>query len=125
MRRIRRLRRAELPVDATELARYLIGKTLVDKAGLPVQLIVTDRESALDLRLKVEAPVVWLAPAEEPRAVVRTSRGGLVLHPNYSGDEKLVRELVGRLDSTFDLAEPFQRIREAIGEARKMGVASR
>ena len=29
MRRIRRLRRAELPVDTTELARYLIGKTLV------------------------------------------------------------------------------------------------
>ena len=28
-RRIRRLRRAELPVDTTELARYLIGKTLV------------------------------------------------------------------------------------------------
>jgi hypothetical protein len=26
---------------------------------------------------------------------------------------------------TFDLAEPFQRIREAIGEARKMGVAAR
>ena len=27
--RIRRLRRAELPVDTVELARYLIGKTLV------------------------------------------------------------------------------------------------
>src|SRR5438552_227836 len=39
----------------------LIGKTLVDKAGLPVQLIVTDREAVLDLRLKVEAVVLWLA----------------------------------------------------------------
>jgi DNA-3-methyladenine glycosylase len=29
VRRIRRLRRAELPADAVELARYLIGKTLV------------------------------------------------------------------------------------------------
>lgn len=28
-RRIRRLRRSELPVDSTDLARYLIGKTLV------------------------------------------------------------------------------------------------
>jgi DNA-3-methyladenine glycosylase len=29
VRRVRRLRRAELPVDTTQLARYLIGKTLV------------------------------------------------------------------------------------------------
>src|SRR2546421_4254764 len=29
----------------------LIGKTLVDKTGLPVQLLVTDREAVLDLRL--------------------------------------------------------------------------
>jgi DNA-3-methyladenine glycosylase len=29
LRRIRRLRRAELPVDTTELARYLVGKTIV------------------------------------------------------------------------------------------------
>src|SRR5271168_101359 len=28
----------------------LIGKTLVDKAGVPVQLVVTDREEVLDLR---------------------------------------------------------------------------
>jgi DNA-3-methyladenine glycosylase len=32
-RRIRRLRRAELPVDTRELARFLIGKTLVRKLG--------------------------------------------------------------------------------------------
>jgi hypothetical protein len=37
----------------------------------------------------------------------------------------MARELLGRLDSTFDLAEPFQRIREAVGEARKLGVANR
>ena len=29
LRRIRRLRRAELPVDSVELARYLVGKTIV------------------------------------------------------------------------------------------------
>src|SRR5580658_8543896 len=59
----------------------LIGKTLIDKASVPAQLIVTDREIVLDLRLKVEAPVVWLAPTEEPRVVVSTPRGGLVFHP--------------------------------------------
>src|SRR5262245_21405555 len=38
----------------------LIGKTLVDKAGVPVQLVVTDTEAALDLRLRLEVPVAWL-----------------------------------------------------------------
>lgn len=43
----------------------LIGKTLVDKAGSPVRLVFTDREEVLDLRLKLEVPVVWLAPLED------------------------------------------------------------
>ena len=38
---------------------------------------------------------------------------------------EVVNRLLERLDPTFDLAEPFQRIREAIGEARKMGVSVR
>jgi hypothetical protein len=49
----------------------------------------------------------------------------LVFHPRFDADATKVRELLSRMDSTFDLAEPFQRIREAISEARKMGVASR
>ena len=114
----------------------LIGKTLVDKAGVAVQLVVTDREAVLDLRLKLDAPVVWLAAAEDARtqALARdgatvgpaaNGRGTLYCHPRYRADVAAARELLARLDSTFDLAEPFTRIREAIAEARKMGVAGR
>jgi hypothetical protein len=110
----------------------LIGKTLVDKAGTPVQLVVTDRESVLDLRLKLEAPVVWLAPpdaaAPEGGAAVRPAsngRGPVLCHPRYPGDAPAARELLDKLEGTLDLAEPFARIREAIGEARKMGVTQR
>ena len=94
----------------------LIGKTLVEKAGIPVQLVVTDREEVLDLRLKLETPVAWLAPPEH---------GGIQCHPRIDADAAVVCGLLERLDGAFDLAEPFQRIREAIGEARKMGVAAR
>src|SRR5205814_7194857 len=38
----------------------LIGKTLVDKAGIPVQVVLTDRELVLDLPLKLDAPLLWL-----------------------------------------------------------------
>ena len=111
----------------------LIGKTLVEKAGVPVQMLVTDEESVLDLRRRVEVPVLWLASADEPRvseagAVVSPASGGrgaLLRHRDYPSDEAAGREFLARLDGSLDLAEPFARIREAIGEARKLGVTSR
>ena len=114
----------------------LIGKTLVEKTSVPVQLVVTDREAVLDLRQRLEIPVAWLAAPEDPAAarltaagqVVRpgnTGQGAIRCHPRFPSDGPVVRELLGRLDSTLDLAEPFARIREAIAEARKMGVTSR
>lgn len=111
----------------------LIGKTLVDKAAVPVQLIVTDREMVLDLRLKLECPVLWLAAPDDARAAAlaqqgtavmpaQSGHGPLLSHPRFPDDVARTRELLGRLDAGFDLAEPFVRIREAIGEARKMGI---
>ncbi len=109
----------------------LIGKALVDKGGVPVHLFVTDRESVLDLRLKVDAPVVWLMPSTDPRGPATggdmvvcpsaSGRGPVVCHPRFSGDVAAARELLDKVDAGLDLAEPFLRIREAIGEARKLG----
>jgi hypothetical protein len=106
----------------------LIGKTLLDKAGVAIQLVVTDREAVLDLRRKVDAPVVWLAPPDSPRNSTETAvapaangRGPVICHPRYTADVTTARDLLTRLDSTFDLAEPFVRIREAVAEARKLG----
>lgn len=111
----------------------LIGKALVDKAAVAVQLIVTDRESVLDLRLKLECPVLWLAAADDAHASARAElgvvaspadagRGPLLCHPRFPEDAATAREMLARLDGAVDLSEPFARIREAIGEARKMGV---
>jgi len=100
----------------------LIGKTLVDKTALAVQLIVTDRETVLDLRLKLECPVVWLASADETRANALAESGSIRCHLRFPDDVLRTREMLSHLDGAFDLAEPFVRIREAIGEARKMGV---
>jgi hypothetical protein len=111
----------------------LIGKTLMEKTAVPVQLLVTDRATVLDLRLKMECPLVWLAGSDDPRAAVRvesgaavfpaqSGRGPLLCHPRFPDDVGLTRDLLNRLDSDFDLFEPFVRIREAVGEARKMGV---
>jgi hypothetical protein len=108
----------------------LIGKSLVEKAGSPVQVVVTTCEAALDVRLKLEVPVVWLAPPDDSRAggplavELPESRGVLVCHSRYGGDTAIVKQLLADSNG-LDLVEPFARIREAIVEARKMGVAGR
>jgi hypothetical protein len=109
----------------------LIGKTLVDRAGVAVQLVVTTCEHALDLRLKLDVPVAWLVPADEARAqgplavALPNNRGALVCHARHPGDVEAIRKLLADLDGGLDLAEPFGRVKEAIAEARKMGVTSR
>ncbi len=109
----------------------LIARTLVEKTATQAQLLLTDTEAVLDLRLKVATPVVWLAPPEHTAAddanLVRpgaSGRGPVLCHPRLPGDVPVVRELFEHLEG-LDLLEPFVRIREAMSEARKMGVTSR
>jgi hypothetical protein len=112
----------------------LIGKTLMDKTTTAVQLVVTDTEPVLELRLKSASPVIWLAAADDPLGAALTAAGACVrppadgkgpvlCHPRFPGDVAAVRDLLDRLaECGLDLMEPLGRIREAIGEARKLGV---
>ena len=124
---------------AATLAEYVcgevIGKALVEKTGTPAQVVLTDTHDALGLRRCLEVPVVWVAPAGDVRAEdlaaggasVRPAGGGrgpLCAHPDYPDDVPRLRELFDRL-SGLDVVEPFARIREAVAEARKMGVTQR
>src|SRR5262245_18860040 len=90
----------------------LIGKTLVDKTGTPAQLVVTDREPVLDLRLSVEFPVVWLAPVDDPLgarlaehgAAIRSAAQGqaaILCHPRFPADVAAVRGLLDRVDGSI------------------------
>src|SRR5262249_22980531 len=120
----------------TYLCAELIGKTLVEKTSATAQLLITDTEAVLELRQRVEVPVVWVAAADDPVGQARIAsetcveghrrgRGPVLVHPRFPGDVPAVRELLTNLEGIVDLTEPFARIREAITEARKMGVASR
>jgi hypothetical protein len=113
----------------------LIGKTLVEKTATPAHLVVTDSVNLLPLRSRLDLPVAAIVPESQlpassddcplvtfahPRASAR-----LVLDHKWPADEDRVRAILDRVDAALDLAEPFARIREAMGEARKMGVTSR
>jgi hypothetical protein len=100
----------------------LIGKTLVEKAGVAVQMVVTDTEAVLDLRNRVEVPVVFLASTGKGEA---TMAADFCAHARFPDDAANIEELLEAVRGTLNLAEPFLRIREAMTEARKMGVTNR
>jgi hypothetical protein len=97
----------------------LIGKTLFDKTTVQAQAIVTDREAGLELRRHLAIPVSYF----------KVGDGGnereLLTHACFPEDAALMRELRDKLGDGFDLSEPFLRIRDAVAEARKLGVTSR
>jgi hypothetical protein len=94
----------------------LIGKTLVDKTATPVQMVITDTLAALDLRQRLDIPVACLS------APAGTNLQG---HSRFPEDDTVIQGILDRVKNTVDLAEPFARIREAMSEARKLGVTNR
>ena len=109
----------------------LIGKTLVEKCTAQPQYILTDKIDALHLRAHVSAPVLFLGNGAPPDAeqahCVRPAQDkqpGLYCHARFAEDREAIASLLERLDGRIDLTEPFARIRDAISEARKMGVTA-
>lgn len=104
----------------------LIGKALVDKTATPVNWVLSDNPLALDLRLRLEVPVAFCnCSAEAPVSIAGLLvRPNLYCHAQHAEDIAAIRTLLDKLGS-LDVSEPFLRIREAMSEARKMGVNSR
>ena len=119
------------PTLAEYLLADLIGKALVEKTATKPDLIVTDAAAALGLRSRIDIPVLAVRPEAEPapadaaRLTHPRSSAPLWLPARFESDRPAVAELLERVDPAVDLAEPFARIREAVAEARKMGVTSR
>jgi hypothetical protein len=114
----------------------LIGKTLIDKCAAEIQLLFTDSLVVLPIRSRLQVPVVAVVAQddaavtfvpEERIARIQNERasGPLLFDPRYTGDAEQIRELLEKIDPRMDVGEPFVRIREAMNEARKMGVTSR
>lgn len=104
------------------LAGELIGKTLIDKSTTPMKWIVTDSPHALELRPHVTYPVA-LTSTNGVEGAIGIGRN-LFVHPRYESDAAQILDLLAQSPS-LDLTEPFQRIRDAVVEARKMGPTSR
>jgi len=124
-----------------------IGQTLVNKGRIEPQVVCTDRAPALALREFVTMPVVLVlrsedqTPAADPASAdqspsntwrldaphgtpggligFRLGRNRLAVPDSGEDDPHAIANRLGEFG--FDLAEPFERIREAIEEARRGG----
>jgi hypothetical protein len=126
--------RVQTALYGPTLVEYLhadvIGKTLVEKTATKPDLIVTDSPPALALRSRIEVPVVAVGPPPGTLSEVVAfahprSSAGLMLPLKFAADRDHLTHLLERVDPAVDLAEPFARVREAVAEARKMGVTNR
>lgn len=104
----------------------VIGKALVEKTATSVACVFIDQSESLEVRAHVAMPVAYWQRArlaDEPEQGLYV-RDQLYCHSRYAGDVGLVKEIAEKLGA-IDFGEPFARIREAISEARKMGINQR
>jgi hypothetical protein len=90
----------------------------VEKTGTVPGLIVADTPDMLPLESRVNLPVVVVGidgAFTHPR-----SKRPLTCEPARL--EEIIK-LLDSLDTSLDLAEPFDRLKDALGEARSSGLA--
>jgi hypothetical protein len=114
----------------------LIGKTLIEKSSTAVQLLFTDSLNVLPIRGRLDVPVLAVVPQDDPSVTFlpeeRIARlkddrcaAPLLYDPRHAADLDRIRATLERVDPGLDVSEPFSRIREAMGEARKLGATAR
>jgi hypothetical protein len=104
----------------------VIGKTLIDKSATRAQIVLVDNPMTLDLRLRIDVPIaLWhsVVDPDQPMPGLMV-QPRLFCHPQFPEDVAAIRTAIEKLGA-IDFGEPFARIREALSEARKMGVTLR
>ena len=106
----------------------LIGQTLLGKSQLPVQAVLTDQREMLGLTLVRDEIIICVEPngsADESLEDSTTpcfTLGNFWLYgtPTCLWQPSEQEQSLSNLASHVDLAEPFERIREAIREAQRV-----
>ncbi|MAT16352.1 MAG: hypothetical protein CMJ46_13905 [Planctomyces sp.] len=96
----------------------LIGKTLIEKAGVKPNLVLTEDERILGLREHVDLPIGFLQ--EDAGACpdsVRFGQQKVSFHERHPLDRDVLYELGSLVSEETDLYEPFERVKQALQEA--------
>ena len=111
----------------TELKPFLygeqIGGTLLRAVKSMPALVCVDSLATLSLRYQFDLPVVAVLndppEAMTDYATFRIDDFQLAVLSRYASDQSQVRNLWQRVSGDYDLQEPFERIRQALGEAKR------
>jgi hypothetical protein len=125
-----------------------IGQALLAKTKLAPVAVYTDREPALAVREFTDVPValvladeasasasgeatesagskIWRVDAPQrgcgPMLTFQLGRNRLAVPETAAADQRTIVDRLAGVADSLDLAEPFQRIREAVEEARRGG----
>ena len=124
----------------------LIGRALIEKAGVKPHLVLTERCEILELRNHVGLPVACLEPEgalPQARTVTESLSGAdphpdrpasataspalrigrqlVRFHESHAGDRTAVEKDSAQVPKDADLREPFSRVREALLETVRNG----
>jgi hypothetical protein len=108
----------------------LIGRTLLEKAGIKPHLVLVESDDLLDLRSATSTPVAGIVSADGSKLEAKQSTDSIrfgnetVVPPSTHRDDKIEIEKYSKLvPADADLREPFERVREALLETIRLSVA--
>ena len=95
----------------------LIGKTLVEKATVKPDLVLTEDDELLEVRPHIDRPAGTVCDGGDMRLGKRSIR----FHADHGSDETKLGGKAAGVPDHADLTEPFDRIREALQETLRAG----
>ena len=118
------------PTLEPHLVSELIGRTLIEKAGVAAHVVICDHPDACFLSGKIGPAIVLMgmdAPLEGFKPLENAPNWAARLQASSHDllGAQFAASTLGVIASPLDLLEPFNRTRDAIQEARRMGGALR
>jgi len=113
-------------IQVTPIQRHLYGDTLRHYIGIEIcgtkliektekkpSIILTNDQELLELRKKLEVPLLYLKSDEH---VSKRSENSVSPHPDFKDDIEKTRKIIESCKDKFKITEPFDRISKALEE---------
>ncbi len=98
----------------------LLGGTLVERTSVKADLLLVEDDDQLGVAETTDVPVARLLTDDDPVEPSETVRlGNQLLVPASGVDAAALEKLAGPLPAEASLAEPFDRVREALRETMR------
>ncbi len=105
----------------------VIGQTLVEKMNVKPDLILVEQDQAMELQKHISIPVAILSDVEQildenaSFIIEQVGKNSLRFDAGHQAGRVAIENTSKKIPGDADLGEPFERVREALNEAVKMG----